>query len=88
MLDIETSSKFEKDLKKAKKRQKDFSKLKRVLNLLVEQEELPEKYKDHALKGNWAGYRDLHIEPDWLLLYKVEEGTLYLARTGTHSDLF
>ena len=56
--------------------------------LLMEGDPLPLRYKDHPLGGEWIRYRDCHIEPDWLLIYKIEEDDLYLVRTGTHSDLF
>ena len=72
----------------AKKRGKDMDKLKAVLSLLIEQKTLPASYNDHPLRGDWSGFRDLHIEPDWLLLYRVEGDELQLARTGTHADLF
>ena len=64
--------------------------LKDVLDILVEQKPLSEKYKDHGLSGNYAGYRECHIESDWLLIYKIFADKLVLAltRTGTHSDLF
>jgi len=75
-------------VKRAEKRGKDMHKLKTVLSLLIEQQPLPARYHDHPLKGEWKGFRDLHIEPDWLLLYAVEGNELQLARTGTHSDLF
>lgn len=65
-----------------------MAKLKAVLLLLIEDSPLPPRLKDHPLRSNWAGYRDLHIEPDWLLIYRVTETELLLARTGTHSDLF
>jgi mRNA interferase YafQ len=65
-----------------------MEKLKAVLSLLIGEKPLPARYRDHALKGEWAGFRDLHIEPDWLLLYAIEGDELRLARTGTHSDLF
>jgi mRNA interferase YafQ len=65
-----------------------MAKLKAALSLLIEQQPLPASYSDHPLKGDWKGWRDLHIEPDWLLLYRVEGTDLELARTGTHSDLF
>jgi mRNA interferase YafQ len=73
-----------------KKRGKDFEKLKAVVQLLAQEQTLPERYRDHTLVGDWSGYRDCHIEPDWLLLYKIErdEEILTLVRTGTHSDLF
>jgi mRNA interferase YafQ len=82
------SGRFKRDVKRAEKRGNDMTKLKSVLSLLVEQQSLPTAYNDHPLKGDWRGYRDLHIEPDWLLLYRVVGGELQLARTGTHADLF
>jgi mRNA interferase YafQ len=86
--EIVRSTTFKKDVKRAEKRGKDMSKLKAVVLLLLDDSLLPERLKDHPLKGDWVGYRDLHIEPDWLLLYKLTETELRLARTGTHSDLF
>lgn len=65
-----------------------MDKLKLVLTMLLEQEPLPARYNDHPLKGNRKGFRDLHIEPDWLLLYRIDGTELQLARTGTHADLF
>jgi mRNA interferase YafQ len=59
-----------------------------LLRLLVAEHELPATYKDHSLKGDWRGYRDAHVEPDWLLIYRVAGDELQLARTGSHSDLF
>jgi mRNA interferase YafQ len=72
------------------KRGKDSQKLKDVVELLAKGEVLAESYKDHSLVGNWIGHRELHIEPDWLLIYKIEESVLILelVDTGTHSDLF
>ncbi len=88
MLTAVWSSRFKRDVKRAEKRGKDMDKLKTVLSLLIEKKPLPARYNDHPLKGEWRGFRDLHIEPDWLLLYAVEGDELQLARTGTHSDLF
>ncbi len=90
MLKIQYHSKFKKDYKKIIKRgysQEDF---KTVLNILVSGNPLPEKYRDHTLSGNYIGFRECHINPDWLLIYKVDNDilTLTLIRTGTHSDLF
>lgn len=87
---IEISSKFKKDVKLIKKRGYALPQLKIVIDLLVEGKGLPSKYKDHALTGNYSGYRECHINPDWLLIYRVHEDILILAlaRTGTHSDLF
>ena len=59
-----------------------------VLAMLARQYALPTEYRDHALRGDWIGFRDLQIEPDWLLLYRIEGDEVQLARTGTHSDLF
>ncbi|MER9947513.1 type II toxin-antitoxin system YafQ family toxin [Mesorhizobium sp. M0047] len=70
------------------KRCKDLGKLRELLGRLIAGNELPASYKDHPLKGDWKGYRDAHIEPDWLLLYRVVSDELQLARTGSHSDLF
>jgi mRNA interferase YafQ len=81
------SNAFKKDVERLLKRHKDMTKLKDVKNLLVNGDELPEKYKDHKLKGNWSGHRDLHIEPDWVLIYKVGEGFVHFARMGSHADL-
>lgn len=79
---------FKRDVKRAEKRGKDMGKLRTLLSLLIEERPLPVRYHDHPLKGQWAGFRDAHIEPDWLLIYRVENGVLQLARTGTHADLF
>jgi mRNA interferase YafQ len=68
--------------------QKDFGKLRELLGLLIAEQALPANYKDHPLKGDWKGYRDAHVEPDWLLIYRVSGDELQLARTGSHSDLF
>ncbi len=88
MLTLVWAGRFRRDVKRIEKRGYDLSKLKEALTLLVEQKPLPEHYSDHPLKGEWKGYRDLHLEPDWLLLYRIEGMDLYLARTGTHADLF
>ncbi|MGB6118172.1 MAG: type II toxin-antitoxin system YafQ family toxin [Mesorhizobium sp.] len=82
------SSRFKRDVKKLERRGKDLEKLKATIRLLAMELPLPAHLKDHALRGDWSGFRDLHIEPDWLLLYRIEGSELQLARTGTHSDLF
>lgn len=82
------STAFRKDAKRAQRRGKDMAELKAVIVLLLEDVALDPRYRDHPLKGEWQGYRDLHVEPDWLLLYRVTDTELLLARTGTHSDLF
>ena len=88
MLTAVQSGRFRRDVKRVRKRGKDMDKLKLVLTMLLEQEPLPARYNDHPLKGNRKGFRDLHIEPDWLLLYRIDGTELQLARTGTHADLF
>lgn len=65
-----------------------MDKLKVVISILVGESPLPATYGDHPLKGDWKGFRDLHLEPDWLLIYRVAGNELQLARTGTHADLF
>ena len=81
---------FKKDVKLAGRRGKDLAKLKAAINLLVDGEVLPPQYRDHPLRGNFAGSRDCHIEPDWVLIYTLAENDSHIRfeRTGTHSDLF
>ena len=91
MLEIRYLNSFKKDYKLAKKRGKNISKLKTVIEIIAEGKKLPEKYKDHQLKGSeYKGCRECHIEPDWLLVYRIinQELILELLYTGTHSDLF
>ena len=82
------SGRFRRDVRRAEKRGKDMAKLKTALSLLIAKDALPDAYGDHPLTGDWKGYRDLHLEPDWLLLYRVVGDELQLARTGSHADLF
>lgn len=86
---VKTTSQFKKDYKLAMKRNLNISLLKEVVTLLSMGEKLPEKYRDHALTGNWVGHRECHILPDWLLIYRIENDiiVLTLSRTGSHSDL-
>ena len=79
---------FKKDVKRTGKRGKDMAKLRAVILLLIEDTPFEPRHRDHPLKGEWHGYRDLHVEPDWVLIYKLSETEPFLARTGTHSDLF
>lgn len=90
MLDLVMTTQFRKDLKRINKRGKDLSLLKDVLQTLREEQALEEKYHDHALTGNYIGFRECHIQPDWLLVYAInrEELILTASRTGSHSDLF
>ncbi len=87
-MEIITKNKFEKDIKRLKKRQKDFSKLEIVIKKLIEGTTLEDKYKNHLLVGNWQPCYELHLEPDWLLIYQITKAQLTLYRTGTHSYLF
>ena len=86
---ISVTNSFKRDLKRVKARHFGLNLLKTVVDLLVEGSPLPKKYRDHALSNNWKGYRECHLAPDWLLVYRVsnEELVLVLSRTGTHSDL-
>ena len=91
MLEINYGSRFKKDYKRVIKRPGHKPELlTEVLRLLAAEEPLPAKYRDHALSGNYIGYRECHILPDWLLIYKIEDDTLTLVLTwtGSHSDLF
>ena len=85
---IEYSGQFKRDLKRAKKRGKEIAKIKWVITLLIDGGDIPKALLDHPLKSNWKDCRDLHIEPDWLLIYRSTEDVLRFERTGTHSDLF
>jgi len=82
------TSKFNRELKRQSKRGKDMQKLKTVAVLLEQGEPLPKKYRDHALIGNYSHHRECHLEPDWLLIYRVEQANIVFERTGSHSDLF
>lgn len=87
---VKPTTQFKKDYKRALKRGLKIELLEKVVELLAMGEALPEKNRDHELSGNWAGHRECHIQPDWLLVYRIEDDVLVLtlARTGTHSDLF
>ena len=90
MLNIEYSGQFKKDIKLLKKQGKNLDKLKHLLNLIINQEVLPKKYCDYLLKGNFKNFRDAHIEPDWLIIYKLDlqKNLVRFERTGSHSELF
>lgn len=87
---VKPTTQFKRDYKLAMKRGLDISLLEDVIATLAMGESLPEKNKDHLLSGNWIGYRECHILPDWLLIYRIDDDVLVLTltRTGTHSDLF
>lgn len=88
MLNVNSSGKFKKDLKKCVKRGYDLRLLQNVIDILRIPAILPINNQDHLLKGEYMGMRECHILPDWLLIYEIDDKDLYLARTGTHSDLF
>ena len=90
MLEVVLSNKFKKDLKLAKKRGCNIELLQEVVDTLAREQKLDDKYRDHELSGDYRGFRECHIEPDWLLIYRISQNTieLFLFRTGTHSDLF
>ena len=90
MLRIFYTTKMKKDAKRMQRRGKDMSKLSSVLTALASGGPLPARHRDHALSGTRAGFRECHIEPDWLLVYRIEEDLLILTatETGTHADLF
>ncbi len=85
---IYETSQFRKDIKKLQKQGKDIGKLKDVVKQIANDQRLEDRYRDHALIGPWRGSRDCHIEPDGLLIYRIDDGSLYLERSGSHSGLF
>lgn len=88
MLKQREEKQFKKDMNRAMSQGKPYSKIKAVFVSLVNQEPLNPSLKDHPLQGSWKGHRELHIQTDWLLIYRIEDNTLILNRTGTHSELF
>lgn len=87
---VKPTTQFKKDYKRAMKRGLKIELLEKIVELLAMGEALPEKNRDHELSGNWDGHRECHIQPGWLLVYRIEDNVLVLTltRTGTHSDLF
>ena len=90
MLELKQTSLFKRDLRRMVKRGAKMELLDEVIVILREKKPLPAKYEDHPLTGNWSGYRDCHIQPDWLLIYRIDNDALILTatRTGTHSEIF
>jgi mRNA interferase YafQ len=90
MLELVTTGQFRKDYKRLKKRGYDMKLLEEVIESLQKEQALAQRYRDHGLLGDYAGFRECHILPDWLLIYVVDKGKLLLtaSRTGTHADLF
>ena len=87
-LELRTTTAFESDLRRVNKQGKDLDKLETIVNTLQDREKLPARCRPHPLRGIWAGHWDCHVEPDWLLLYRVTNEALILVRTGSHADLF
>ena len=87
MLQDRQTKKFKKDYDRMVKRGKDIEKLDKVIEMLIDEKPLPTAYRDHALTGNLAGFRDCHMESDWVLIYKVLGNDLILFRTGSHADM-
>lgn len=87
MLTLNASATYKKDLKLCRKRGYDLSLLNSAINTLLIPAPLPPKNRDHQLTGNYAGKRECHILPDWLLIYQIRGNELYFVRTGTHADL-
>ena len=88
MRKVHSSTAFEKDIERQTRRNKDMEKLKSIIYSLARGEKLDQIYQEHKLTGTYYGCRDCHIESSWLLIYKYDEETLSLIRTGTHADLF
>ena len=88
MLEIVISKRFRKDLNLAERQNRDLALLNEVVSKLANEKRLEVKYRDHALSGFWRGYRECHIQPDWLLVYRIKDGVLSLITMGTHSVLF
>lgn len=90
MYEIKATARFKKDIKLLQKRGYNIALLQQVIEILARGESLPKKYADHGLNGVWSEFRECHIQPDWLLIYRIDEDILILTltRTGTHSDLF
>jgi mRNA interferase YafQ len=87
-LPVRQSTKFKRDIKRLRRQGIELSKLTAVVMTLSDQKPLQSQYHDHALVGNWKGYRECHIQSDWLLIYRIENDELLLARSGTHANLF
>ena len=88
MYKIKYSGKIKKDIKICQKRKYNFSEMEKVIEKLLIPEPLEDRNREHNLSGNYAGFRECHIAPDWLLIYRYDGDYLELVRTGTHSDLF
>tara|TARA_B100001564_G_C20553936_1_gene630482 strand:- start:804 stop:1076 length:273 start_codon:yes stop_codon:yes gene_type:complete len=87
MKELLVTNQFKKDFKRIRRQNKNMAKLDAVIELLLRDADLPSKYRDHQLKGKFKGLRELHVEPDWLLVYNVTAKEVILSRTGSHSEL-
>jgi mRNA interferase YafQ len=87
-LTIRQATKFRRDVKRLKRQGVDLVPLQAVIVTLVAEKSLDERYRDHLLVGNWRGFHECHLQPDWLLIYRIERDELQLARTGSHAELF
>lgn len=85
---LSQTAQFKRDIKRQLKKGKDGDKITALLTMLLAGQSLPAHYKDHPLRGTWKGRRDCHVEPDWILIYKISPDKIRLERTGSHSDLF
>jgi mRNA interferase YafQ len=88
MLRVVLTKQFVKDYRRQVRRGNHIEKLDSIMSMLIEERQLPSKFRDHKLVGNFVGCRECHVEPDWLLVYSILEGYLYFERTGTHADIF
>jgi mRNA interferase YafQ len=87
-LELRTTTAFERDVRRVNRQGKQLDKLEAIVNLLQNQEPLPTRCHPHPLRGDWVGHWDCHVEPDWILLYKITDKAPVLVRTGSHADLF
>ncbi len=87
-LPIRQATQFRRDIKRLRRQGANLPELQTIIVSLAAQEPLDAQYRDHALIGNWQGYRECHVRPDWLLIYRIENDELQLARTGSHAQLF
>jgi len=88
MLKLQTTTQYHKDRRRAIKRGFDMQRLDNVIQMLQQEKRLDFQYHDHALIGSYSGFSECHIQSDWLLVYAVDNESLILSRTGTHSDIF
>lgn len=88
--EVKFTAQFKREYKRSQKQGKDMDKLRAVVAILGDGEALPQRYQDHPLTGQWKGFRECHIQPDWLLIYRIDNGVLVLtlSRTGSHGELF